>query len=149
MENHSLPSPPTTATGPFPLHPNSNPCRGTRAGPGVPQGAGFHIEGNSSGECLPHHPSWDLLGQQLPAHCGRSPGSCRASLGLPYLGRALATPSFLLPVVVLRDEGLSPFIVDLPSEPAWEKQLWPERAGRWDWGITCGGEGLDHKGLIP
>lgn len=95
----------------------------------------FSHRGNSSGKCLPHHPVLTYWSGSSLHTCRRSPGSLRASLGLPYWRTAVDNPSYLQEVIVLRDVGPVPVYSGLPStpEPAWEKPLCPARAGRWHW----------------
>lgn len=106
------------ACQPLHLHANSNPSYGTRAGLGVSLGAaGFHTEGNSSGECLPHHPVLTYWSGSSLHTCRRSAASLRASLGLPCWRTAVDNPSYLQAVIVLRDVGLVPGYSGLPSTP--------------------------------
>ena len=106
------------ACQPLHLHANSNPSCGTRAGLGVSLGAaGFHTEGNSSGECLPHHPVLTYWSGSSLHTCRRSAASLRASLGLPCWRTAVDNPSYLQAVIVLRDVGLVPGYSGLPSTP--------------------------------
>lgn len=63
-------------------------------------------------------PSCFDLWSGSPLHtCGRSPGSLRAGLGLPYWRTAVNSPSCLQAVIVLRGVGLVPVCSGLPPSP--------------------------------